>query len=210
MNLLGHVHTALAVDEDELVLLGAILPDLESLVAERLDAEARSRPGITHGIALHRAADAAFHDDLRFRSGCTALSRDLQRRGVGRGPSRGVGHAGWELLLDGLLVDDAPTVDAYDRAMAALGELVDRPRSGNARLLEVVRRHRQLPLWTAYGDPRSVADRLHRQLSTRPRLAFSADQIGVVAEGLSVAQTGIAEVGPGLLADLGGRGTVPA
>ncbi len=72
---------------------GSILPDLESLLGQRLES-ARSRPTVADGIALHHATDAAFHADARFVSGSIALTRALQAAGVGRGPSRAVGHAG--------------------------------------------------------------------------------------------------------------------
>ncbi|HEY1116585.1 MAG TPA: hypothetical protein VGE43_02700, partial [Acidimicrobiales bacterium] len=102
MNFLGHVRVAMAVEPGPLVALGAVLPDVESLVGQRLE-RARSRPEVARGIELHHRADAAFHDDPRFKAGWVALSRDLQARGVGRGASRAVGHAGGELLLDGTL-----------------------------------------------------------------------------------------------------------
>ncbi len=171
MNLLGHVRVALRTASDDEHLLGAVLPDLESLLGQRLES-ARSRPAIAAGIAVHRATDAAFHADLRFTSGSIALTRALLDRGVGRGPSRAVGHAGWELLLDGLLVDDPEVTTGFARAVAVLTAVArDEPAATN-RLEWFARRQGDQPIWAAYADPAMVADRLHRQLSARPRLSF--------------------------------------
>lgn len=208
MNFLGHVRVALEVGLDELVVLGAILPDVESLMGQRLEA-ARAEPAVAAGIALHHASDAAFHDDPRFRDGWIALSRDLQARGVGRGPARAVGHAGWELLLDGLLVEDRRVTDAFDAAVVALGELAAGEGGPSDRLAELARRHADAPVWAAYDDPGLVADRLHRQLSHRPLLAFPAEDAALVTIGLAVAQPGVRAVGPSLLDDVAARSTLP-
>lgn len=216
MNFLAHVQVALAVEPHELVALGAVLPDVESLMGQRLEA-ARSRPEVARGIQLHHLADAAFHDDGRFKAGWVALSRDLQGRGVGRGASRAVGHAGWELLLDGTLVDEPGVTDAFDAAVAALGELAGDDGPSASRLVELARRHAAAPIWQAYGDPGLVADRLHRQLAHRPRLAFPAVELPLVAAGLAAAHGSVRSTGPGLLADVaasvvdaaGASGTLP-
>lgn len=201
MNLLGHVRVALHVSDDERYVLGAILPDLESLVGERLDG-ARELPDVVAGIAVHKATDAVFHADRRFIDGSIALTRALLARGVGRGPSRGVGHAGWELLLDGLLVDDAAVTTAFAGAVDALAELATREDGLTDRLAWFAERQRTQPIWAAYADPAAVADRLHRQLSARPRLAFPADQLPEVADELAKARAGIRVDGPALIDDV--------
>jgi hypothetical protein len=198
VNLLAHVRVALAAGDEVRLVLGAVLPDLESLVREPLEA-ARADPEVARGIAIHRATDAVFHADPRFTAGSIALTRALQARGVGRGASRAVGHAGWELLLDGLLVDDARVTGAFDAATAALDPLVppghalrrflDRPRTGE-------------PFWAGYGRSEEIALRLHRQLASRPRLAFPAADLGPVAEQLEATRDEVREVGPGLIDDV--------
>jgi hypothetical protein len=201
VNLLGHVRVALRTTSDDEHLLGAVLPDLESLLGQRLES-ARSRPGIAAGIAVHRATDAAFHADLRFTTGSIALTRALLARGVGRGPSRAVGHAGWELLLDGLLVDDPEVTAGFARAIAVLAEVARDEPAATDRLEWFARRQGDQPIWAAYADPAMVADRLHRQLSTRPRLSFPTEQRTTVAEELAGAVRGIRADGPGLIEDV--------
>lgn len=201
VNLLGHVRVALHGSSDDLHVLGSILPDLESLLGERLEA-ARTQPAVAAGIAVHRATDAAFHADPRFTAGSIGLTRALLARGVGRGPARAVGHAGWELLLDGTLVDDAEVTDAFAAAIGALGELAAAEPAGTDRLRWFAARQPNQPIWAAYADPALVADRLHRQLSTRPRLSFPADQRATIADELAAAAGAIHEQAPALVADV--------
>jgi hypothetical protein len=201
MNFLCHVRVARACGDDDRFVLGSILPDIESLVGQTLEA-ARSDPLIGRGIALHKATDAAFHDDPRFRSGSIALTRALQARGIGRGPSRAVGHAGWELLLDGLLVDDAATTAAFTAANDALLRLLPAAGSGHERLRVLAHRQRDAPIWTGYADPAVVAARLQRQLQARPLLSFPEHQLDEVTDELRHVLPDIHEVGPDLIADV--------
>jgi hypothetical protein len=204
VNLLGHVRVGLDRSADPEHVLGTILPDLESLLGQRLES-ARSRPAVAAGIAVHRATDAAFHADPRFVQGSIALTRALQAAGVGRGPSRAVGHAGWELLLDGLLVEDLVVTTAFAQAAALVAQLADLEPGATDRLRWFGDRQREQPIWSAYSDPASVADRLHRQLSHRPRLSFPAEQLPTMAEGLAGAQPTIRAHGPALIADITAR-----
>jgi hypothetical protein len=201
MNFLCHVRVALHASDDDLFVLGAILPDLESLVGQRLEG-ARQRPEIAAGVALHKATDAVFHGDPRFISGSIALTRALLARGIARGASRAVGHAGWELLLDGLLVDDVVVTDAFARAIDAAAALAGTEDGPTDRLSWFAERQRDQPIWSAYADPEAVADRLHRQLSTRPRLSFPSDQLPTIAGELARTVAQIAVDGPPLIDDV--------
>jgi hypothetical protein len=201
VNLLGHVRVALDASDDHGFVLGAILPDLESLVGQRLEG-AREVAEVVDGIALHKATDAVFHADRRFLDGSIALTRALQARGIGRGASRGVGHAGWELLLDGLLVDDAAVTDAFGAAIDRLAALAERETAVADRLMWFAARQRTQPIWAAYADPVAVADRLHRQLAARPRLAFPSHQLPQIADELATASAGVRADGPQLIGDV--------
>ena len=201
MNFLCHVRVALAGGDDDRFVLGSILPDIESLVGQVLQA-AREEPLVRQGIAVHKATDAAFHDDPRFRTGSIALTRALQARGIGRGPSRAVGHAGWELLLDGLLVDDASTTAAFTAANEALLRLLPADGSGHERLRALAERQEQAPIWTGYADPAVVAERLHRQLRARPLLSFPREQLDEITDELHRVLPTIHAVGPDLIADV--------
>jgi hypothetical protein len=202
VNLLAHVRVALDVAGDEPgVVLGSILPDLESLVRQRL-AGREDHPEIAAGLAVHHATDAVFHDHPTFRTGSVRLSRTLQAAGVARGPSRAVGHAGWELLLDGLLVEDTEVTRAFGAAAELLGELAADGPGPADRLAAVAERQRALPIWASYGDPALIADRLHRQLAHRPRLALPAEHLDVVAGVLAEVRDEVAVDGPPVLAEV--------
>jgi acyl carrier protein phosphodiesterase len=202
VNFLGHLRVALAVSDEPAVLLGSILPDLESLLGPVLP-DADREPAVARGIAIHRRSDAAFHADRRFIDGSIALTRALQGRGIARGASRGVGHAGWELLLDGALADDRATTDAFSAAIAALEDRAE-PRA----FAPFAERQRLEPIWVGYRDPDEVARRLQRQLARRPRLAFGVDDISVVGAELRSVQSSINELSATLLVDVTRAGTV--
>jgi hypothetical protein len=210
VNVLGHTFVALASGDDEPYLLGAVLPDLASMVGVRLD-RSRLDGRVAQGVRAHVAADAAFHAHPAFRAGVAALRRDLAARGFDRGPARAISHAGWEMLLDGTLVG-SPAEAAYRRALGA-GDIVldavaepDRPR-----WLGFVRRAAasgpQLRL--RYEDPTWVAERLHDLLNRRPRLRFPAHRRSAVARALGHHAGPVATAAPDLLAATR-NGTTPA
>jgi hypothetical protein len=193
VNFLGHTHVALAGGEDDpAFVLGAVLPDLAPMAGIRL-AHRQLEGTVGAGVRCHLRADAAFHADPRFRAGSRALRVALAERGVASGPARAVGHAGWELLLDGTLVATA-TEDAFRAAMAqgdrALPALARDDRERWAAFL--ARRHASPGLH--YDDPAWVADRLYGMLARRPRLALPAEQVPLVADVLAAHAPGVEEV----------------
>jgi hypothetical protein len=211
VNYLGHVAVALAGGRDEPhFLLGAALPDLASMAGVRLDRDRATGP-VADGVACHLAADTAFHDHPAFRAGAAALRRDLGAAGLATGPRRAIGHAGWELLLDGTLTGTHVEV-AYREALAQGGAATaavvpgDRPRW--AALLA-----HGAPPPLRYDDPAWVAERLAAMLGRRPRLAMAADQVPVVAEVLdrhlepvrAVASQVVADVAASVAASSAGR-----
>ena len=199
MNFLGHAHVALATGSDIDFVLGAVLPDLAPMAGIRL-----RRAGIGgrlgEGIACHLRADAAFHALAVFRQGSGGLRRDLAARGLGSGPARAVGHAGWELLLDGTLVG-GEAEEAFHRAVAAGdGAAAALDPADRARWAAFVARGRGSgPL--RYDDPAWVADRLHAMLGRRPRLALDDGEVPTVAEVLADHAPAVAAAAPSVLAD---------
>ena len=199
MNVLGHASVALAWGgDDPAFVLGAVLPDLASMVDVRVDRSRLVGP-VGDGMRCHIDADAIFHDHPDFRAGSAALRRDLAGQGLERGPVRALGHAGWELLLDGTLVG-SPTEAAYWRALD-VGELaldaITEP--GRGRWLGFLSYRRRRPR-LRYDDPRWVAERLHDLLARRPRLQFSREEVPAVANVLGAHAGQVAAVGPRVLA----------
>jgi hypothetical protein len=91
--------------------LGAMLPDFSTMCGARITGSDDEE--VAGGIALHHATDAAFHRLAAVTGLMRELDARLERGGCARGPRRAVAHIGVELLLDGVLLDDADYRDAY-------------------------------------------------------------------------------------------------
>jgi hypothetical protein len=198
MNVFGHASVALAWGgDDPAFVLGAVLPDLASMVHVRIDRSLLDGR-IGDGMCCHIGADAIFHDHPDFRAGSAALRRDLASQGLDRGPVRAIGHAGWELLLDGTLLG-SPAEAAYWRALdvgeLAMDAIAEPDRSRWLGFLSYRRRRPRL----RYDDPPWVAERLHDLLARRPRLRFSRRELPAVADVLGAHAGAVATVGPGVL-----------
>jgi hypothetical protein len=202
VNLLGHTYVALAHGRDDPeYLLGAVLPDLAPMAGVRVRGRSDLPGAVGEGVRCHLRADRAFHAHGRFREGAAALRRAVAAAGVASGPSRAVGHAGWELLLDGTLVGTdveeafrAGVRDAGERVAVALAP-DDRARwtaflaraRGGGRL--------------RYDEPRWVAERLYAMLAPRPRLRLPDDQVATVAGALAAQAGAVVAAAPAVLRD---------
>jgi len=160
-------------------VLGAMLPDFATMSGARLSATTPSPdPDIASGIDLHHATDAVFHRAPVVLGLMRELDERLAAGGCARGPRRAVAHIGVELLLDGILVDEAAYRDAYVAGLAhspdgiAWREPDDPPQF--ARLLARLRSY-GVPL--DLQRPDAIAQRLHRMLAHRPLLAPSASDL---------------------------------
>jgi hypothetical protein len=200
VNILGHTHVALAAGRDDPgYLLGAVLPDLAPMAGVRVDRAALEAP-IAEGVRCHLRTDAVFHAHPAFLAGARAVRRRLEARGVASGPARAVGHAGWELLLDGTLVGTG-TEQAFRRAMTTGGDATAAMSAADAGVWTAfVGRGRSAPA-LRYDDPRWVAERLHVMLARRPRLRLPEQQVPVVAEVLAAEMADVHAAADEVLAD---------
>jgi len=201
VNFVGHVQVALLVEsshEDRIeVAFGAALPDLASMAGTRLD-KAGLSGGVRAGVALHHRTDAVFHSLVEFRAGVQHLAEQLKASGLATGPSRAVAHAGWELLLDGCLLERAGVERDFTAVLDGGPDVADAVSPADPerwrRLLTAMRSERW---WLGYGDPELVARALQRRLSTRSRLSFSVAELPLVAEALVLAKPDVGRaVGP--------------
>jgi hypothetical protein len=93
------------------------------------------------------------------------LRDELAAAGVGRGPARGAAHVGWELLLDGVLLERPGVRAAYLAALDGPAEGWPHPWP------DVVARYRERGLPATAMDADAVARRVVDLLARRPRLA---------------------------------------
>ena len=183
-------------------LLGCMLPDLAQLVGVRFGGEVPA--AVDRGRRLHHHADAAFHDHAAFRSGVSALRRDLRSSGLATGARRAAAHVGYELLLDGAVPWDVPASDAFDAALAAGHVLPDPgndPAAG-ARWRDLVVRLRGASIPTHSSDVDELAERVEMILRRRPRLALGPHDRPAVLAALAAAEPDVTRSAPRLFDEL--------
>jgi hypothetical protein len=204
VNFVGHIATGVAVDgsrADTEFLLGTALPDFAAMARLKLD---RTSGSLGAGMQLHHDTDAFFHRQGWFLDLEHDLLEELTAAGVPRGGALACAHVGVELLLDGELLHTHDTADA-------VGDVYRSMAAPPAVALDVVAPGRRVQ-WSehlagvaerldpfAYGDPDSVAQRLHRITSSRPRLAFGPEHVATVAGILAGVQPAIAASAPEIL-----------
>jgi hypothetical protein len=200
VNFVGHIAVGVSSGGDEPeFLVGSALPDFASMGRTRLRPPA---PGaLADGIALHHAADHAFHADPWFHELERDLRTDLLADGLPDGGARACAHVGVELLLDGELVRQREVADA----VATVYEQISDPSDavvGLAAPQEKARWHEHLVAIpqrldpAAYADPDVVGRRLHTITSRRPRLAFPSSMVDAVCVRLYALQPRIADDAP--------------
>jgi hypothetical protein len=177
VNFFGHALVASWHGRGGRFALGAMLPDFATMLGARL--VGADDPDVADGVALHHATDRVFHGLAPFARAQIAISRELVARGLPRGPARGVAHVGFELCLDGALLDQPGGARAYLDALASGG---DEPSlrwsdpDAAARWSTMRARLAGYGVPVDYGVPDRVAERVERVLSRRPLLAL--DQPG--------------------------------
>lgn len=183
VNFFGHAAVASWSSPGPGGVLGAMLPDFATMCRARLAPAADA--AVAAGIELHHATDAAFHT----LAPVTALMRELDERlargGCARGPRRAASHVGTELLLDGVLVDEAAYRESY---VAGIGHdpggVRWRDEDGPERLAVLLARLRGHGVPVDLRDPRAIAQRLHRMLAHRPLLAPSPEDLRAIERAL--------------------------
>jgi hypothetical protein len=201
VNFVGHHEVAARLGLPADARLGAMLPDLATMLGVRLQRELLA-PSVAEGVAVHHATDAVFHDDARVRRAMVSLGAALSDAGLARGPARAIGHVGYEMLLDATAT--APIADALDesRATAVTDALHDHPEWSVMRSYLATRR-------AHYDDVEWVAERLFHILDRRPRLRFPHAQISDVAAALATAQPSVRAHAPAIFADVTAAVTRP-
>jgi hypothetical protein len=195
MNYFGHTVLAVRRGGDHAFVLGAMLPDFAAMIRAR-------PPRVDHaeidsGMRFHWRTDEVFHRCADFRRLTRQAVDWLSARGVRSGSALAVAHVGVEILLDAALSEDQPAQQAYLGALkgAGDGELGGRLTwaSGAERERFDDLRARLLDRGAIAGDiaPETVAERLRRALSDRPRLALDAAAVLAARDWAFAARPGV-------------------
>ena len=202
MNFFAHALVASWRSPSPVYALGAMLPDLAGMVGTRT-------PPVDHaelaaGVELHHLTDRAFHRLPVFVAAMGAIQGRLMTLGLGRGPAAGAAHVGFELCLDGALLDEPQAIPHYLAALdAARGDLraaipwpdadcADRWHAMVDRLASLGPPHR-------YRDLDLVATGVERALASRPRLALAARETDLLRAEMADIAARATAAAPGIL-----------
>jgi hypothetical protein len=115
------------------------------------------------------------------------LDARLDRLGCARGPRRAVAHVGIELLLDGVLLDDAAGRASYLAGVATDAEVAWQ-HDGAPRFAILRDRLRTYGVPEDLRDPGAITERLARVLGGRPLLAPSPADLRAIRTALGEQQ----------------------
>jgi len=200
MNFFGHAAVAAwAPGATPAFVLGAMLPDFATISGAR--SVGPVHPETARGVALHHLTDLVFHAAPDFVALTRLVRERLARGGIGRGGARAAAHVGVELLIDGTLLTDGRTCDLYERALRDAAAHVACVGAGDTeRLARFLERARSSGVPYPYADPRAVAARVERALSSRPLLALDGEHAEVLAAVLAEVAADVRARAPGLVA----------
>lgn len=192
MNFIAHAHVALRCPGAGWEQgFGATLPDLASMAGTRIQ-RSLLPASVEEGVVLHHRADRSFHGLAAFHAGAGQIRRHLLEAGVSPGPARAVGHAGYELLLDGCLLTRAGVKEEFSQVLERAPEVAAALAFADpGRWAGLVAAMRGEQWWLGYTDPQMVARGLQRLLRARPLLRFSETELPIVAAVLSAARPAV-------------------
>lgn len=203
MNYLGHAALAIARAENPRFVLGAMLPDLYSMMRVRGDRV--NDPDLMLGVDFHIRTDALFHQTETFISLNRNALAKLRERNVSRGPARACAHIGVEMLIDAVLVRDQAVLGGYLLALCAGVEsrtlFEPHPQQVQDRLRGLCQ-HLVLRREAVHAtEKQHLVERLGHALRGRDRLCPSPQELEAIAEYLSTDQE-VARQVPRLLEEL--------
>lgn len=203
MNYLGHAALAIARQENPRFVLGAMLPDLYSMMRVRGDRV--NDPDVMQGVNFHIRTDALFHQTETFITLNRNALAELRERKVSRGPARACAHIGVEMLIDAVLIRDQAVFGGYLLALSAGADadalFAPHPPEVQDRLRGLCR-HLVLRREAVHlTEKQRLVERLGHALRGRERLCPSAQELEAIAEYLSTDQA-VAHQVPRLLEEL--------
>lgn len=199
MNFFGHAWVAGWFSEREPFVLGAMLPDLASVLGVAPPTSRHAE--LSAGIELHHRTDRAFHEAEVFQGLEQRARAALAGAGVSKGARRALAHVGVEFLIDAELVRRAPGWRGFAQALrygssAGCGAALDwRPRTPGDASARLARLCSRLAAVEPPSELTRIAARLVAALSARPRLSLRVEELPLV-------QAWLAECAPEVHASL--------
>jgi acyl carrier protein phosphodiesterase len=176
------------------------LPDLASMAGTRIERSLLS-PSVEEGVTLHHRTDKVFHALEAFHVGSGEIRRALLDAGVPTGPARAVGHAGYELLLDGCLLTRPGAKEEFTQVLAGAPDVAEAVAPTDPdRWRELLAAMRDERWWLGYRDPHMVARGLLRRLQARRLLRFSEAELPTVTAVLMAARPSVDAVTDDIIA----------
>jgi hypothetical protein len=204
LNFFSHLAIASSFTDDPDVALGAMLPDLASLLGTKPPRSIDVR--VRLGYELHLATDRVFHDLDLFRAACRTESAELRSLGIERGSAMAAAHIGLEFFLDDALAEDEISRLLYSAVLLRatpthLSGILEWKTSDFATAFEALRQRLTAlaPMLNHSGTRLSPAERICRTLSRRPRLAVRADARGILDSWARQASSRYAATWPGVV-----------
>lgn len=159
-----------------------MLPDFATMCGGRID---RSEDAsVEQGIALHHATDAVFHQLPVVLGLMRELDGQLVDRRCARGPRRAVAHIGVELLLDGILLDEAAYRAAYLSGLGHEAAVHWRDPDAAPQFAVLIERLRARGIPEDLASPEAITTRVQRILAHRPLLAPSPEDLRAIRSAL--------------------------
>ncbi len=204
MNYFGHAVLASERTKDCRFVLGAMLPDLASILHTACPTS--REPMLGDGLAFHHATDAVFHQTATF----IELNHDavhiLRALGLRRGPARAVAHIGTEMLLDANLCRHEGHRETYQEALRyAAGSRLDLAwvSAELSQAFTGLATHLLDRGEAAHSaTPERLSFRLARALEGRARLALGEDELPLVAHFGELFAPRVADVAESLLGEV--------
>lgn len=204
VNFFGHVVVTSWLSSEPAIALGSMLPDLANMCRGRLGQDHDA--DIARGIQLHHRTDKVFHTCAPFSDLERDTGKRLQARGVNRGGALGTAHVAVELLLDGLLLDDADAAQLYLAALdcpAGVGAgIAWREPDQASRWAALRARMRRHGLPDGYRDPDVVTDRVALILSNYKTLALTPAEVDQVRAEMTPLRERVSATMPAIMSAL--------
>ena len=204
MNYVSHAFITSEVfpDANDAQVFGSMIPDLVGMAGTKLERGVDDRH-LREGIELHIATDSVFDPHPEFMD-IKVKYGQIHGEVLPNGAARLAADPGTEMLLDGFTLQKDRAAQVYKSAIqAALNKEFPYWQGAKdpATFTAFCMRHAEVGVPYMYADPLIVAQRLHRRVASRPRLAFDEKYVKDVARVFELQQADIGRIANALIVD---------